>query len=161
MFTGCTSFYQRVDLEDSLNGAKLEKNKGVFISMPPDGSYGNTKYAGSGSMTVQAVQRAFARYTNTIKLSACLKRDECLTEAVQAKSSYQVFPEILHWEDRATEWSMLPDRIEIKFIVIDVSSNKVVNSVILKGESKISTWGGDHPVDLLQEPIDNYVSTLY
>jgi len=160
--TGCSAKYQRVDLGYSLNIARLERNKGVFVSVPNDGYYGTTRYHGSGQMTAHAIKTAFSYYTSNIKVSSnCLERDQCLTKALKDKYSYLVFSEILHWEERATEWSGKPDRIEIKLTVIDVDTKNEIHSVILKGKSKWATFGGDHPQDLLPDPINNYVSTLF
>jgi len=59
--------------------------------------------------------------------------------------AYYVASEILHWEDRATEWSGLPDKIEIKVIIYDTKSGREISSAVLSGRSKWTTFGGDHP----------------
>ena len=85
----------------------------------------------------------------------------CLQAEGKDKYTYYVVPEILHWEDRATEWSGLPDRIEVKIIVSDARRNGEIGSAIISGKSKWATFGGDHPQDLLPEPIKIYVESLY
>jgi hypothetical protein len=70
-------------------------------------------------------------------------------------------PEILHWEDRATEWSGIPDRVEVKLLVLEAQGNKEIASIVISGKSKWATFGGDHPQDLLPEPIKQYVESLY
>ncbi len=72
-----------------------------------------------------------------------------------------VTTEILHWEDRATEWSGRPDRVEVQISVYDTSTREEVASSSYSGKSKWATFGGDHPQDLLSEPTDNYVRSLY
>ena len=70
-------------------------------------------------------------------------------------------PEILHWKDRATEWSGIPDKIEVKLSVYESNSEKELASTVLSGKSKWATFGGDHPQDLLAEPLNKYIGTLY
>jgi hypothetical protein len=72
-----------------------------------------------------------------------------------------VYPTILHWEDRATEWSGIPDRVEIKIEIIGATTGKGLDSAIIKGKSGLATFGGDHPQDLLPKPVEDYVSGLF
>ena len=76
-------------------------------------------------------------------------------------ATYLVAPEILHWEDRATEWSGKPDRVDVDIRVIAPTSGAVIASSVISGKSKWATFGGDHPQDLLPEPVDEYVGTLF
>ena len=70
-------------------------------------------------------------------------------------------PEILHWEDRATEWSGKSDRIEIQLVIYDAVTRKELANSSYTGTSKWATFGGDHPQDLLPEPTYQYVNGLY
>jgi hypothetical protein len=74
--------------------------------------------------------------------------------------AYYVESEILHWEDRATEWSGIPARIEIKISIYDSSSNAEITAVVVSGRSKWGIFGGDHPQDLLHERVNSYVQGL-
>ena len=74
---------------------------------------------------------------------------------------YLVYPTILHWEDRATEWSAIPDRVEVKIDIIESTTAKLLDSVVIKGKSGLATFGGDHPQDLLPKPVGEFVSTLF
>ena len=77
------------------------------------------------------------------------------------KFKYLVYPTILHWEDRATEWSGRSDKVEIKVVVVDVLTGNTITGSIIKGSSGLATFGGDHPQDLLPGPVNQFVSTLY
>jgi hypothetical protein len=66
----------------------------------------------------------------------------CLTKIPTEKFAYYVDPEILHWEDRATEWSGRPDTIEIRISIYDSTSEDELASAVLKGKSKWATFGG-------------------
>ena len=63
--------------------------------------------------------------------------------------------------DRATEWSARADKVEVQFEAVDVSSGRRIAKTIIKGRSGLATFGGDHPQDLLPEPIDEFVDQLF
>lgn len=56
---------------------------------------------------------------------------------------------------------MIPDQVEVKIQIIQVSTGAVISSGIASGKSGVATFGGDHPQDLLPEPIEAFVSSLY
>ena len=93
--------------------------------------------------------------------SSPLDFNEARNVSLSNGDKYFVYPTILHWEDRATEWSAIPDKLEVKIVVADTSSGNPVETVIVKGKSGLATFGGDHPQDLLPEPVEEFVSTLY
>ena len=157
--TGCASTYKYKEFQSI--ETKLDRSKGVLISTPEDGLYGNTQYHNSGRMTANAVRAAFSKYSSRVDVINTCHGDDCLNSIDTEKYGYYVRPEILHWEERATEWTGLPDRIEIQLVIHDaVTKNELVNSSYT-GKSKWATFGGDHPQDLLPEPTNQYVSSLY
>jgi hypothetical protein len=112
-------------------------------------------------MTATAIKAAFSHFTsNVVVTEQCIGMD-CLKLIQTDRYGYYVEPQILHWEDRATEWSALPDKIEIKISVYDASLGTELASSVLTGRSKWATLGGDHPQDLLPEPVRGYVDALY
>jgi hypothetical protein len=159
MISGCASTYKQTNLIEPT--AKLLKGRSVVIATPANGSYENKEYSTSGRMTALAVRAAFARFTNTNTVSTDCKELECLKRNTSSNFDYYVIPEILHWEDRATEWSGIRDKIEIKLIIYEGQSWKELATTIISGKSKWATFGGDHPQDLLPEPLNKYVESLY
>lgn len=73
---------------------------------------------------------------------------------------YLIFPTILHWEDRATEWSAKPDKVRVKITVVDVKTKVIIKSGIIEGKSGLATFGGDHPQDLLSDPVSEFMASL-
>lgn len=55
---------------------------------------------------------------------------------------------------------MIPDKVEVKIDVVEVRSGEVLGSGIIKGKSGTSTLGGDHPQDLLPEPMTRFVDSI-
>ena len=138
------------------------RNCSVYISTPSDGSFGSTVCPNSGRMTAQAIKSAFLKKVTRVKVSPGTETYETgLKNASSQDFSHYLWLDILHWEERATEWSGLPDRIEVKIKLIRVDDARTVDSVIIKGSSKWATMGGDHPQDLLPKPLNSYVSSIF
>ncbi len=157
--TGCASSYKYNELKPV--ATKLDGTQGVLISTPQDGWYGNNQYRNSGKMTVNALQSAFSKYASRVDVVDFCHGDDCLSGIDTEKYGYYVKPEILHWEERATEWSGKPDRIEIQLVIFDAATKKEIANSSYTGKSKWATFGGDHPQDLLPEPTNQYVTSLY
>ena len=159
LLSGCTATYNINRGNDE--GVQLMATKGVYIISPEDGHYGDQYYANSGQMTASAIEAAFSIYATHVNTSDKCTLEACLATLKGSDYGYIVEPDILNWEDRATEWSGKPDRISVKISVYDVSSGDRLTQVILDGKSKWATFGGDHPQDLLPEPLMEYVESLY
>lgn len=155
---GCSAKYNMVDVKRS--SERLDKSSPVTVATPKDGFYSTTIYSGSGTETAGAVRAAFSRYTDNVKISPQCSDQQCLAKETNGVG-YLVVPQILHWEDRATEWSSQPDKIEIKLSVYKASDLSLMSSIVINGASKLASLGGDHPQDLLASPINNYASSLY
>jgi len=141
---------------------KLEKSKTVFVSVPKDGRYGQTVYSGSGPNTTQIVLMAFSQYAKRVEFGHDYQTfEEALNAARKHGATYLVVPTILEWEDRATEWSGIPDKASIRISIIDTGNAETIDSVIIKGKSGLATFGGDHPQDLLPKPVGEYVKSLF
>lgn len=154
---GCAASYNRETIADV--GTKLKSGGTAIVATPGDGAYGDETYAGSGSATAAATLAAFARHTSAAEVSKSCMDFTCL-RAMETQFDFYVIPQILHWEDRATEWSGKPDRIEVKLSVL-APNGVVLASTVISGKSKWATLGGDHPQDLLPEPINEYVGSLF
>jgi len=149
-------------MKTSTSTAKLEKTASAYISVPRDGPYGHINYTGSGATTAQIMLLAFSRYLNRVETGNTYQSyDDALNYAKENNFAYLVFPSILAWEDRATEWSGLPDKVAVKILVVRVSNGTTLDAAIIKGKSGLATFGGDHPQDLLTKPVDKYVKSLF
>lgn len=155
---GCSATFEYRDT-DKLQGL-LDANKSLIINEPEDGRYVSKVYKGSGKQTAQQLRSAFLKHTNKVTISSSSDKTSLKSE-VSETFDYRVTPLILHWEDRATEWSAKPDRIEIKITIFDRRAAKEITSFIFKGTSSYWTLGGDHPEDMLREPIQKLIDLLY
>jgi len=157
--TGCTSTYRYNDLQ--VVDSKLDGNRSVLISVPEDGWYESTPCRNSGKMTANAVRAAFLQHAKRVDVIDTCHGDDCLASVDADEYGYYVKPEILHWEERATEWSGISDRIEIQLAIYDTLSKRELANTTYTGKSKWATFGGDHPQDLLAAPTRKYVTSLY
>lgn len=156
---GCSAKYNTNSIQNS--SEVLIKDSPIVISKPTDGIYETHTYAGSGEATANAVKAAFSRYSDNVTIGLDCNEIMCLKSNHAINRGYYVVPQILRWEDRATEWSGIPDRIEIKITIYNASSNSRIASTIINGKSKWATFGGDHPQDLLPDPVNAYIASLY
>lgn len=155
--TACASTYTRQTVTSTRSG--LANTGSVLVATPHNGAYGNDKYSASGSETANAVRAAFSRFSDKVEIAANCSEFSCLASNPRT-FAYYVVPQILHWEDRATEWSGKKDKIEVKITVYSRDGDPIASQII-NGKSKWLTFGGDHPQDLLPEPINEYVQSLY
>ena len=165
VLTGCASTpeesYQTSSLLDARTGA-LSSGTALAVAVEGDGSYAGKPYPNSGNMTSTAMMKALSSYTS--KLSAApgyLSERDARAAASTRQAEYLVYLSILHWEERATEWSGKPDRIEVEIRLIDLSKDEIVESTLITGSSKWATFGGDHPQDLLIKPFNDYAKGLF
>jgi Domain of unknown function (DUF4823) len=156
---GCAHTYTITSISRS---GVLRANASALVALPEDGHFEKNSYPGSGRTTGLAVSAAFARHLQRVDSTpetAALAVQ--LDKARAAKSDYLIVPTVVHWEDRATEWSGRPDRIEIEIRTVDAPSGETLALGSVKGKSKWATLGGDSPEDLLATPIEAYVGWLF
>lgn len=155
----CTSTYDYQNM--SPPSAQLNPKKSVLISVPKNGKYATAVYESSGEMTADVISNAFSNYSSKVAVTNDCHGSNCLKLASNNKQGYYVEPKILHWEDRATEWSGKLDRIEVEISIYDIETHKKLDRSSFIASSKLASFGGDHPQDLLHDPIMKYVSSLY
>lgn len=142
--------------------ARIGANDRIFISTPMNGEYGSHVYRGSGRNTAKIIYNAANGKSRWVRVGGVAESfEDAVFQAQRADQDILIFPTILHWEDRATEWSMIPDKVEVKVDVVNVQTGDVISSGVIKGSSGLATLGGDHPQDLLPEPVAEFVSSLF
>ena len=158
---GCTANYQVQNLAGA-NTARLDKDKGIYITIPSDGAYESRTYSGSGNIVAQAVAAAFSKHATRVQIAE--KRhsnEEAIAAAKNLSAGYVVVPTIAQWEQRATEWSGRPSRMSIRITILDVVTGDQVSSTSVEGRSRIVSLTSTTPEPLLRSPLADYVSGLY
>ena len=119
--SGCTSTYDT----KSFNPPDEQLRSGVsaYVTLAADGSYGDIEYPASGRSLTNETAAALAVYLTQVKTAKSIEtREEALASARSIGAAYVFQPTILHWEDRATEWSGRPDRVSVKVTVWDADT---------------------------------------
>jgi hypothetical protein len=161
LLAGCVHTYEIEPVGHSGGNLNLPPAPSFFVAIPSDGQYGARTYAGSGRTVTQAIVLAISPHTREVGTAAeFASLAENLAAARSSGRDFLVQPTIVNWEDRATEWSGKPDRVSIRLELYDVSSGKNIDTVMISGKSKWATFGGDHPEELLQEPLESYAKRI-
>jgi hypothetical protein len=159
--SGCTSTYSEKNVTNEPPPI-LRSNSRIYIAIPFDASFKKTVAQGSGKQTAEELHVVFLRYTKAVFLSRFPESlAEALESARKASAEYLVYPEIIRWEDRATEWSGRRDQLQLKIDLIDLSTSRAVFSREITATGKWMSDGGDSPRDLLGEPLQQYVNALF
>lgn len=158
---GCADSHH-LSISSSDNSARIGPSDSVYVAQSENGQYGAKQYPGSGAMVSQIIHASLADKMEKITVSSKHSDyPDALAFAAREKYDFLIYPTILHWEDRATEWSAKPDKIQVKISVTRVLDKKVIRSGVIEGKSGLATFGGDKPQDLLPEPIDEYFHALF
>jgi uncharacterized protein YceK len=154
LLAGCTSV-KSVDTVSTK--AILERSGSALIGVSQDGRYNATVYHGSGQLVSSLVLTAFAPHLSKVEIGKQWPDQEAaLAEARERAARYLILPNIVHWEDRATAWSGLPDRATVLLTLFDVETGAVLDTATIDGRSAIMTLLSETPQDLLREPIKQY-----
>lgn len=159
---GCVHTYKTQPQSRQPEPIRIDKSSSIYVTIPKDGRFGSMEYPQSGEMTAAAVEAALLRHSTNVELAKGeASLDEDLAAAAAAGSEYLLQPAILHWEERATEWSGKSDRITIRLALFEVGSRKRIATTEFSGKSRWGTFGGDHPQELLPVPVSRYVDQLF
>jgi hypothetical protein len=112
----------------------------------------------------QIIQSALLRHLdNEVEVQDPQNQKKALASAKAGKFQYLFYPTILHWEDRATEWSGKRDNVSVKLLIIEAFTSERISSVTIDGtgNSGIASNVGERPEDLLSKPISKYVDQLF
>jgi hypothetical protein len=159
LLSGCAPTYHENIV--ATPGAKLQRGWSIAIATPIRAQYRDTNYWSSGRDTAKLVRAAFAPYTDKIIISEHCSNIACLKGDKWNKSEYYVVPEILRWQDAGDNYSIHPNRVEVKLTIYGSDGGAPLGSTIITGESRLTAFIGDHPEDLLPRVFDRYVRTLY
>lgn len=156
---GCTHTY----VVDQVEVAQpLERKGGAYVMLAADGGFAGQTYPKSGLSLSQEMATAISKRLDKIETATAMEDiNDALTKANSRSLRYVVQPSIMHWEDRATEWSAKPDRITVRIVVWDAATRREAASTTASATSKWGTFGGDHPEDLLPETAATFVNRAF
>jgi hypothetical protein len=130
--------------------------------MPEDAMDKKESVAGSGKRTALVIQDAFKRHTKNVLTGRIPETlPDAIAHARDLYYEYVAFPTIMKWEDRATEWTGVRDKLALKIDLVSVETGQVIRSTTVDAKGKWMTDGDEAPQDLLAEPVDKFVRSMF
>ena len=162
LLSGCADTHNLVRSNPVGVAAKLTSKDSFYIAVSKDVVYGDDKNEGSGLTLSQILQSSVVKRARRVEIGTVHKSfDDALLYARSKSFKYLIYPTILHWEDHATEWNGVADKVEVKVEVVESATDIIVDTAIISGRSGIATFGGDKPQDLLPIPVEEFISSLF
>ena len=120
ILAGCKSTYSEKNATNEPPPI-LRSTSRIYVAIPFDATFKKKVAEGSGKATAQAFYAAFSKYIRGTFISGTPQSlEEALDNARKANTDYLVYPNIVAWEDRATEWSGRRDQLQLKVDLIDL-----------------------------------------
>ncbi len=157
LMSGCTASYQS---EFMAPQSYMQDRTSFLIVTPEFGRYETIDYPTSGIDVASALEKELKQYSPQIATIPTPVTIENISDEDLQKFDYIFIPQILHWEDRATGWSMRPDRIKVRFDIFN-NQRKLVNSYLITGRSAYIVWISKAPNSLLRKPIRDMLKKLF
>jgi hypothetical protein len=164
IFVGCVSQHEKTipkQVEDitSMNLPYNQSDKfGVMLSR--DGKYETIDYPNSGMNVSLRIKKDLHEIFKDVVLVETINRKKAIDDSKKQDLKYLIIPQILHWEDRATNWSGKPDIIKIQLSLYDVNFDKIIESVLFHAESSWWTLVNTPPEEMLDQSFDQAVLDL-
>lgn len=131
------------------------------VTTSPDGRYGDEVYTGSGrelSNRIVALLRESGMPQSVVVPAADAKAGAAQCQAEGARA--MLIPAILHWEDRATQWSGSLDRITVDVAVADVATREILRRGTFQANNAWATFVNNPPEDLLDDKFAAFIRQL-
>lgn len=164
LLSGCAAYHESYQTDVLLERKvqRLDTADAFVVAVQSDGAYSDEVYDGSAELAGRAMVSALSRFANQVAfLGGNIDEDVAASDARKKGVDYLVYLRLLHWEERSTEWTGAPDRIEVEIRLIDARTGSVMESRIIKANSKFKTSGGDHPQDLLVKPFREFSGEIF
>lgn len=156
--SACTAKYDVIRHESK----QLSTTDSFYVSKPENGTYGTIHYNESGRMTRDAFFNQLSKLgVKAVRDMETRDKASSLIAAKEQQCSALIYPTILHWEDRATEWSGLRDRAQIQVEIINTETGETVDNTTLDLVGTWWTFGGLHPQDMVVETVEDYFQQLF
>ncbi len=130
------------------------------VMVATDGAYGGEIYAGSGRTVSNRILYVIRQRHPITQLVETIDEDQAIHLCAAKGANYILSPLILHWEDRATNWSGMRDHIKIEIRLIKVAPKIFVRSAIFEARNSWFTFVNDDPSELIDESFDQVIANL-
>ncbi|MBC2713537.1 MAG: DUF4823 domain-containing protein [Desulfosarcina sp.] len=149
-------------IKNNGNDVQMNTNATAYISLPEDRSSNGHLYAGSGREVAVEIEFIFSKYLNQVVVGNSVETfDEGLLSAKNFGYIYFIHPQLIQWEDYATQWSGIPDKLTLKVTIVSVESGAIIDKLLIDGKGPIVTLSGGHPLDISKKSLEEWVKSLF
>lgn len=160
---GCAPKYSVVQGIDNKNAnTPLPKDSSAYISVPEDFTSGEHLYVGSGREVAANIELLFSKNLNSVVIG--LRAESCQQGLASAKANgydYYICPQLLQWDDYATDWSGIPDRLKLKVYIMSTEPEEIIDKILIDGIGRVVTFEKETPMVIAKEPMENWVNSLF
>ncbi len=161
VLTGCASPVMPEYNAPISRKVPLDSGARVYVTWARDGFFEGRRYETSGEAAAyQLAEAARTRFAGSDMATGEMPEAESLKMARQLKARYVLSPTILHWEDRATEWSGRPDKIAIEVVARDAGTGEILDLCDMNTECSYFAPAGQQPEALLPGLFAAYLDYL-
>ena len=158
LLVSCSSEYNIISYEN--NYQLLRKGAKVLVLTSEDGAYGSETYKGSGLQLSRKIQSVLADYQCNTQVDLDNNRFKDLEGRDLSEYDYIIVPIITHWEDRATSWSGIPDRISFSLFIYN-NDGSLLTSTDIEAKSAELTILKNDPSELIVPSLQKYFSKVF
>ncbi len=161
-FTGCEHTTKEVSLGNVGAPPLLDPKGRFYVAYALNTRNKNGPVLDSGRMVTEPLRAAFQKEVVAVlggRLAETL--DEAKANGAKVNAHYLVYPTIMRWEDRSTEYSGRRDKIEIRLELWNIPEDRLMDIRLIQGTSRWLTDGGDRPQDLIAEPFAKYATSFF
>ena len=157
---GCATQYNIKDIH-SQNKPIFKTQDKIILVAQNDGTYNNIKYDHTGLTVIGMFANSLISYFAYVSTyEKYLQLNEAIELAKKDDFDYLFYYTILHWEDRATEWSGIRDRASIRILIINPEDGNFLNTIIVSGAGTWWTLCGYKPQDIFRYAMADFIKNL-
>lgn len=140
---------------------RIPRDAPIYVMRAADGGHRGRTERGSGLAASREVTTALSYQNPLVELAESSEpRTEVLALAQSRGFAFVVDPEVVLWENRATNWSGRPDRVRIVIRLFDATDGRALDATTISatGPSLLDLGG---PAELLRKPLIEYAENLF
>ncbi len=149
--------YTQNSLSPNAKQDRLTPADSFCVMLANDGAYGSKVTIGSGKTVSSHVLSVVRQKQPLTQLIETTDEDQAIQQCSAKGVNYLVSPQILHWEDHATQWSGMRDRIKIEIRLIKVTPKTFIKSAQFEARNSWFTFVNAAPSELLDESFDKVI----
>lgn len=154
LMLSCTSSF-KYDYYNE-NTELLLKDKRVVITVSKDAYSAQN----SGEHVSTVIKNQLKPYTRKVLIVSKKHYLDDFTDEDLKNVDYVIIPELYKWEDHATFWSGIPDKIEFSIEIYDPERN-LLKSAQIKGKSTAFAMGTNDPSELFEKPVKEILKKFF